>query len=165
MWNLKKKKTPHRNSRLVMGDWWEKGMSEDQEYKLPVILIRWINSEDLTYSLVSIVKNTVLYTVAERETCITQGKMVTMWGDRSELLGKPKNTEVGSLFILQGDLPNPGTEQRSPALWADSLPAELPGKPILKDQFSSVAQSCLTPCDPLDCSTQELHFICFLFPT
>ena len=28
-----------------------------------------------------------------------------------------------------GDLPNPGTEPRSPALQADSLPAQLPGKP------------------------------------
>ena len=29
-----------------------------------------------------------------------------------------------------GDLPNPGIEPRSPALQADSLPAELPGEPI-----------------------------------
>ena len=29
-----------------------------------------------------------------------------------------------------GDLPNPGIEQGSPALQADSLQAELPGKPI-----------------------------------
>ena len=28
-----------------------------------------------------------------------------------------------------GDLPNPGIEPGSPALQADSLPAELPGKP------------------------------------
>ena len=28
------------------------------------------------------------------------------------------------------DLPNPGIEPGSPALQADSLPAELPGKPI-----------------------------------
>ena len=28
-----------------------------------------------------------------------------------------------------GDLPNPGTEPRSPALQVDSLPAELPGRP------------------------------------
>ena len=28
-----------------------------------------------------------------------------------------------------GDLPNPGTEPRSPALQADSLPSEPPGKP------------------------------------
>ena len=35
-----------------------------------------------------------------------------------------KNTAVG-----EGDLPNPGIEPRSLALQADSLPAELPGKP------------------------------------
>ena len=29
-----------------------------------------------------------------------------------------------------GDLPNPGIEPRSPVLQADSLPSELPGKPI-----------------------------------
>ena len=29
-----------------------------------------------------------------------------------------------------GDLPNPGNELGSPALQADSLPAELPGKPF-----------------------------------
>ena len=28
-----------------------------------------------------------------------------------------------------GDLPNPGIEPRSPALWADSLPTKPPGKP------------------------------------
>ena len=28
-----------------------------------------------------------------------------------------------------GNLPNPGTEPRSPTLWADSLPSEPPGKP------------------------------------
>ena len=30
-----------------------------------------------------------------------------------------------------GDLPNPGIEPRSLALWADSLPSEPPGKPLL----------------------------------
>ena len=40
-----------------------------------------------------------------------------------------------------GDLPNPGIEHRSPALQADSLPSESPGKPsylLLCNQFSSV---------------------------
>ena len=32
------------------------------------------------------------------------------------------------LCPLPGDLPNPGIEPRSPELWVDSLPAELPGK-------------------------------------
>ena len=45
--------------------------------------------------------------------------------------GKTKNTGVGSLFLLQ-DLPDPGIEPASPALQADSLPAELPGKPCVE---------------------------------
>ena len=35
----------------------------------------------------------------------------------------------GLPFLLPGDLPNPGIKARSPALQADSFPAELPGKP------------------------------------
>ena len=35
----------------------------------------------------------------------------------------------GLPFPYPGDLPTPGTEPRSPALQADSLPTELPGKP------------------------------------
>ena len=35
---------------------------------------------------------------------------------------------MGCHFLLQ-DLPNPGIEPRSPALQADSLPANLQGKP------------------------------------
>ena len=34
-------------------------------------------------------------------------------------------------FLLQGNLPNPGTESESPALQAGSLPAEPLGKPLL----------------------------------
>ena len=44
--------------------------------------------------------------------------------------GKPKNPGVGSLSFLQGKLPNPGIKLGSPALQGDSLPAELPGKPV-----------------------------------
>ena len=56
--------------------------------------------------------------------------------------GKPKNTGVGSLSLLEAreywsgysipsprDLPDLGIELESPALQADSLPTELPGKP------------------------------------
>ena len=35
----------------------------------------------------------------------------------------------GLRFPSPGDLPDPGIEPRSPALQADSLPSELPGKP------------------------------------
>ena len=33
------------------------------------------------------------------------------------------------IIIVPGDLPNPGIEPRSPTMYADSLPAEPPGKP------------------------------------
>ena len=35
-------------------------------------------------------------------------------------------------FPSPGGLPNPGIESRSPTLWADSLPADPQGKPIIK---------------------------------
>ena len=37
----------------------------------------------------------------------------------------PENTGVGSLSLLQGNLPNPGLEPGSPTLQVDSLPTEL----------------------------------------
>ena len=40
-----------------------------------------------------------------------------------------KNTGAGFHALFQGNLPNPGIELRSPALQADSLPFEPPGKP------------------------------------
>ena len=40
-----------------------------------------------------------------------------------------QNTEVGSLFLLQRDLPNPGIEPRSSTLQADALLSELPERP------------------------------------
>ena len=45
----------------------------------------------------------------------------------SEPPGKPKNTGVGSLSLLQGNLRDPGIKPGSPALQADASPAELPG--------------------------------------
>ena len=40
-----------------------------------------------------------------------------------------QNTGVGSLSLLQGNLPNPGIEPRSLTLQVHSLPAEPQGKP------------------------------------
>ena len=40
-----------------------------------------------------------------------------------------KHTGVGGHALLQGNLPNPGIELRSPTLQVDSLPSEPPGKP------------------------------------
>ena len=49
------------------------------------------------------------------------------------------------------NLPNLGIELVSPALQADSLPAELPGKPLYAAAAAAKSlQSCLTLCDPID---------------
>ena len=40
----------------------------------------------------------------------------------------------GSPFPSPGDLPDPGIKPRSPALQADSLPSEPPGKPVYKSR-------------------------------
>ena len=71
----------------------------------------------------------------------------------SELPAKPKNTGLGSLSLLQGNLPDPGIELASPAFQADSLPTELPGKLVrLNAAAAKSLQSCPTLCDPVDSS-------------
>ena len=42
-----------------------------------------------------------------------------------------KDTGMGCHFLLQGKLLDLGIEPRSPALQADALPSEPPGKPLL----------------------------------
>ena len=50
-----------------------------------------------------------------------------------------KNTGVGCHALLQGGLPHPGMEPLSPALQADSLPSEPPGK-LIKVQRGHTSQ-------------------------
>ena len=55
------------------------------------------------------------------------------------------------LFPSPRNLPNLGTEPRSLALQADSLPSEPQGKPyIIYAAAAKSLQSCLTLCDPID---------------
>ena len=67
----------------------------------------------------------------------------------------------GLPFPSPGDLRDPGIQHAS-ALARDSLPLSYLGSPGAKTtlfssvQFSSVAQSCLTLCDPMNCSTPGL---------
>ena len=44
----------------------------------------------------------------------------------------------GLPFPSPGDLPDPGIEPGSPALWADALPSEPPGKPILENKATKL---------------------------
>ena len=53
---------------------------------------------------------------------------VTPWTIQSMEFSRPEYWS-GEPFPSPGDLPNPGIEPRSPALQADSLPAEPQGKP------------------------------------
>ena len=53
----------------------------------------------------------------------------------TEPAGKPKNTGVGSLSLLQGIFQT-REDLGSPVLQANSLPVELPGKPISKNDIS-----------------------------
>ena len=48
----------------------------------------------------------------------------------AEPQGKPKNTGVDSLSLIQGNLSDSGIEPGSPALQEHSLPTELSGKPL-----------------------------------
>ena len=53
-------------------------------------------------------------------------------------MGFPRPEYWGGLpFYPSSDLPNPGIEPRSPALQADSLPAEPPGKPKGESYWAS----------------------------
>ena len=68
-----------------------------------------------------------------------------------------KNTGVGCHFILQGIFPTKGLNSR--LLWLQhwqvgSLPLSHQGSPSVR--FSSVTQSCLTLCDPMNHSTPGL---------
>ena len=68
-----------------------------------------------------------------------------------------KNTGLDCRFLLPKDLSDPGIKSASPvspALQADSLPPSHCGSrfPEAVAKWSEVALSCLTLCDPMDCS-------------
>ena len=77
-----------------------------------------------------------------------------------------KNTRVGSHSLLQGNLPDPGIEPRSPALQADYLPPEPPWKPwIFSDlsiKMNEIGRQSQLPCMT---STTQLEDEAFLWPS
>ena len=98
--------------------------------------------------------NSILFLTSESSDVVTESEGHSVVSDSlvphevySPWNSPGQNTGVGSLSLLQPDLPNPGIQPRSSALQADSLPTE----PSIV--FSSIAQSCLTLSDPMDCST------------
>ena len=72
-------------------------------------------------------------------------------------MGFPKHEYWSGLsFPSPGDLLDPGIEPAFPTLAGGFINTELPGKPWVKIQFSSVTQSCPTLCDSMDYSTPGL---------
>ena len=61
-----------------------------------------------------------------------------------------QNTGVDSLSLIQGNLPNPGIEARTPTLQADSLPAEPQGKPKNAGVGSLSLLQCIFPTKELN---------------
>ena len=51
-------------------------------------------------------------------------------GSSDQVDSPGKNTGVGCHALLQGNLPNQGSNPRSPPLQVDSSPSEPPGKPV-----------------------------------
>ena len=74
----------------------------------------------------------------------------------SELPKKPKNSRVGSLFLLQGIFPI--QELNQGLLHCRQIPYQLTTREaqIMTVQFSLVAQSCPTLCNPMNRSTPGL---------
>ena len=108
--------------------------------------------------------NTVLCLVAQL--CLTLWYPMDCSPPGSSVHGDSpgKNTGVGCRALLQGIFPIRGSIPHlpaSPALQADSFPTEPPGKPregvscgyfMCCAVLCLVTQSCLTLCDPMDCS-------------
>ena len=69
----------------------------------------------------------------ENESRSVLSNSATPWTTQSMEFSRPEYWS-GYPFPSSGDLPIPGIKSRSPALQADSLPAEPPGKPIKKKE-------------------------------
>ena len=76
----------------------------------------------------------IYYILCIMLSCSVLPDSVTPWAEPAMLLcpcgfSVHGDSGVGCHALLQGDLPNPGIEPRSPSLKADSLLSEPPGKP------------------------------------
>ena len=80
----------------------------------------------------------------ERESagCSVASDSSTPWtvAHRASLSMGFSRQKSGLLFPSPGDLPDPGTDHESPALQADSLPSEPPGKPKKKGGVKTKAK-------------------------
>ena len=73
----------------------------------------------------------------QTQVSLNAGEFFTSWATR-----EAEEYWSGYLIPPPGDLPDPGIQPGSPALQADSLPTELPGKPTVSSQSLSIASLC-----------------------
>ena len=83
----------------------------------------------------------------------------------AELQGKPMNTGVGSLSLLQQIFPTQESYPGSPALQADYLPAEPQGKPMNTgvDSLSFLKQIFFTQESNWESDWRRLHYRWILY--
>ena len=134
---------------------WEPGESY---YVVPCF--QWTHCEIVLYrsSLLASLGNPALFCVCVRESRFSHVQLfVTPWSLASQV---PVSMEVsrqeywsGLPFPSSGDLPE-GIEPSFPALAGGFFTNKLPGKPFFIVQFSSVAQSCMTLCNPWTAACQ-----------
>ena len=86
-------------------------------------LCMWGKSPDRTKWLFDAVSCSVVSDFLQPMDLIELARLLSPWNSPD------KNTGAGLPFPSPGDLPDPGLEPESPALQADSLPSESPGKP------------------------------------
>ena len=100
------------------------GLGQDGDGRLGVTKSCWAPCSSQPWSLVTVLclVAQLCPTLCDHMDCSPPGSSVH--GD-----SPGKNTGVGCHALLQGNLSNPGIQPRSPALQADSLPTEPPGKP------------------------------------
>ena len=79
-----------------------------------------------------------MYAESESEGRSVMSDSLRSHGPYSPWNSPGQNTGLGSLSLLQGNLPDPGIKLRSPVLWANSLPAEPQGKPLMYARFQLI---------------------------
>ena len=110
--------------------WVKKIYTSYFDRELPVFFFQQdIPNLNTQFTLYSRKEHYIVKQLYSNESCSVTSDSLWPHGLYSPWNSPGQNTGVGNLSVLQGIFPAPGIEPRSPALQADSLPAEPPGKP------------------------------------
>ena len=96
---------------------------------MSLLYLEWINNKVLLYSTEDYIQYPMI-----SQSCSVMSNYVTPWTIQSIEFFRPGYWD-GQPFPSPGDLPNSGTEPRSPALQADSLPVGVGSLSLLQQIF------------------------------